>query len=360
MKAAVVSLGSVSSKWTVEAMQNYFDEVDHINIKYLEINFSGKKAEILYKGKPLGNYECVFVKGSFRYANLLKSLTLLLMGNGTYLPIGDRAFTVAHDKLLTQLELQRNNIPMPTTYMASTVEAARSILQRLNYPIIMKFPQGTQGKGVLFAESFASASSILDALSTLRQPFIIQEYLETDGTDVRAFVVGDKVVASFKRKATVKEKRANMHTGASGQAIELDDETKRMAIRAAKASEAEICGVDILLSHKGPVVIEINISPSLQGITKYSGINVADKIAKFLYENTIQRKSQEHGQNAKKILTEEIEQVDKEQSLITTLDFRGSRVLLPEVITKIGKLKDDEDYEFTAKKGEIKIKKFDI
>ena len=358
MKAAVVSLGSTSSKWTVEAMKKYFTHVDHINIKYIEINFSGKKAEILYEGKPLEKYDCIFVKGSFRYANLLKSLTILI-GEETFMPIGDRAFTIAHDKLLTQLELQRKNIAMPTTYMASTVEAARTILEKLNYPIIMKFPQGTQGKGVLFAESFASASSILDALSSLRQPFIIQEYIETGGTDIRAFVVGDQVVAAFQRKANLKEKRANIHAGASGDMLLLDDETKRMAVRAAKSIEAGICGVDILMSHKGPVVIEINISPGLQGITKYSGIDIADKIAKYLFEQTKSKHSKTQVKAADKILSE-LEQVDKEQSLITNLDFRGSRVLLPEFITKLADFKEGDDYKFIAKKDQVTLKKFNM
>ncbi|MCA9478244.1 MAG: RimK family alpha-L-glutamate ligase [Nanoarchaeota archaeon] len=358
MKAAVLSQGSLSSKWTIDAMKEYFDEVDDLNIKHMEINFSGNKAQILYKGEPLPRYDCIFSKGSFRYANLLKTFTILINGD-SYMPIGPDAFTIAHDKLLTQLELQKANIPMPTTYMASTIGAARTILERLHYPIIMKFPQGTQGKGVLFAESFASASSILDALSYLRQPFLIQEYIETGGTDVRAFVVGDKVVAAYQRRASVKEKRANIHAGGQGEMIDLDDATIRLAIKAAKAVGASICGVDILIGHKGPVVIEINSSPGLQGVTKYTGVNVAQKIAKYLFDQTTKFKSEHHGKKAEKILST-IENVDKEQQLITSPDFRGSRILLPEVISRIASLKEDDDYEFTARKGEITIKKFKI
>ena len=363
MKAAIISLGSVSSKWTIESMKNHFDSVDNLNIKYIEITFSGEKAEILYKGEPLPDYDCIFAKGSFRYANVLKTLTVLL-GDTCYMPIQHHAFTIAHDKLLTQLELQKNNIPMPATYMASTIGAARSILERLNYPIVMKFPQGTQGKGVLFAESFASASSILDALSSLRQPFVIQEYVETGGTDVRAFVIGEKVVAAYERKATVKEKRANIHIGGTGEAIDLDDGTKRLAINAAKAIGTEVCGVDILMSHKGPLVIEINISPGLQGVTEYSGIDVAGKIGKYLYEKTREKYDKEHKETADEILSS-IDRVDQEEqqeegNLITTLDFRGSRVLLPEFITKAAQLKDNNNYEFSAKKGEVSIKEFKV
>jgi len=358
MNAAVISLGGESSRWTIEAMKKYFDEVDSLDIRYLEISFSGEKAQILYKGKPIRKYDCIYAKGSFRYANLMQSLTILIEGD-TYTPITDKAFTISHDKLLTQLELQRNNIPMPTTYMPSTIEAARNVLERLNYPIIMKFPQGTQGKGVLFAESFASASSILDALSSLRQPFIIQEYIETGGSDIRAFVIGDEVVASFQRKANIKEKRANTHAGGSGSPVKLSDDAKRIAVKAAKAVGAEICGVDILQSHRGPVVIEINIASSLRGVTKHSGIDVADKIAKYLFEKTKTKVLANRDISADKILNE-IEQVDKEQSIITTLDFRGSRVLLPEVISKIAKLKDEQDYEFNVTKDNVVIKKFNI
>lgn len=358
MKAAVISLNGTSSRWTVEAMKKYFEEVDALDIRYLEITFSGEQAEILYKGKKISNYDCIFAKGSFRYANLMQSLTILV-GDKTYFPISDRAFIISHDKLLTQLELQRNNVPMPTTYMASTIDAARNILERLNYPIILKFPRGTQGKGVLFAESYASASSILDALSSLRQPFIIQEYIETGGSDIRAFVIGDEVVAAFKRTANIKEKRSNLHAGGSGESVKLSDEVKRVAVKAAKAVGAEICGVDILLSHRGPVVLEINIAASLKGLTEHSGIDVADLIAKYLFEKTKKKFLADRDVSADKILNE-IEQIDKEQSLITSLDFRGSRVLLPEVITKVADLKDEQDYEFIAKKGDVRIKKFNL
>lgn len=357
MKAAIISLGSESSKWTAEAMKKYFDEVDVLDIRYIEISMSGKKAEILYKGEFMGAYDCVFAKGSFRYANLLKTLTLIINGDA-YMPISDRAFTFAHDKLLTQLEFQRTNIPMPTTYLASTITAARSILERLNYPVVMKFPQGTGGKGVLFAESFASASSILDALSSLRQPFIIQEFMETNGTDVRAFVIGDEVVASYKRKADKKEARSNIHAGGSGEQCELDDETKRIALKSAKALGAEICGVDILLTHKGPMVLELNLSPGLQGITQCTGIDVADKIAKYLFKQTKAKLGSSQKENADKVLSV-IDKADKkEESVITSVDFRGSRVLLPEIVSKIAKFKEDNDYEFVVKSGEIHIKKF--
>ncbi|MCF7866930.1 RimK family alpha-L-glutamate ligase [Candidatus Woesearchaeota archaeon] len=355
VKAAIISLGSTSSKWTYDAMVKYFDEVDMIQLKDIEINISGKKAEILYKGNPLEEYDCIFAKGSFRYAQVLRSLTTILEGK-CYMPIDPKAFTIAHDKLLTQLMLQQHSIPMPRTYISSTIEAAKEVLRNMNYPIIMKFPQGTQGKGVLFADSFASATTILDAVSSLNQSLIIQEYIETESSDIRVFVIGEKVVASMMRKGQADEKRSNTHQGGITESVELDEQTKEIAIKAAKATGAEICGVDILESIRGPLVIETNISPGLQGITKATKVDIAELIAKHLYKRTVEFLEAKDNKNKQNIMTE----VESEGSIITNLDYRGTRILLPEVVTKASRLKEDDQVEIKIKKGQIVIDKFEI
>src|SRR3989338_145847 len=200
MKAAIISLGSVSSQMTAEAMRKYFDSVDMIQLRDIEVNL-GKDGGVIYRGQELGYYDCVLVKGSFRYSYLLRSIAALLEKKIPYMPFPGVSFTLAHNKLLTHLVLQQQNIPMPRTYMSPSIESAKELLKKVAYPIVMKFPEGTQGKGVMFADSLSSAASLLDALGALNQPFIIQEYVETGGTDIRALVVGDKVIASMKRKA---------------------------------------------------------------------------------------------------------------------------------------------------------------
>lgn len=351
MKAAIVSQGSVSSKWTLEAMREYFDEVDEIDVKHLEISI-GDSAKILYKGEPIKKYDCIYAKGSFRYSQVLRSLTSILHKD-CYMPIVSDAFTIAHDKLLTQLIMQQHSIPMPKTYINSTIDSAKQLLSNLNYPIIMKFPQGTQGKGVMFADSFSSASSILDALSALKQSFIIQEFVDTGCTDLRAFVVGDRVVASMLRRGAKEEVRSNIHSGGVGEAVEIDEHTKHIAIKAAKSIGAEICGVDILQGFKGPVVIEANISPGLQGITSSTKVDVAKHIAKYLFEQTKIRKEIKGDLEKKEVMAD----INNESSLITTLDFRGSRILLPEMASSISKFKSDDQIEISAKKDEINLKK---
>ena len=358
MKAALISLGSKSSLMTIEEMKKYFELVDNISLKELEVNLGKGELEVLYKGKLLPKYDCVYAKGSFRYAPLLQSITSALF-NTCYMPIKPEAFTIGHDKLLTHLALQHYEIPMPKTYLASSPEAAKKILKKVNYPITLKFPHGTQGKGVMFADSFASASSMLDALETLKQPFIIQEFVETEGVDIRAIVVGDKVVASMKRKAVVGEKRANIHAGGKGEACILDAHTKKIAIDTAKSIGAEICAVDMLESVKGPQVIEANLSPGLQGITAATEINVADKIAKFLFEKTKEFTEKDKEKGEKKIFEDlGIPTTEKDvQQIVTNLDIRSSKILLPQVVNDIAKFNEKEDVVIKVFKGKIFIEK---
>lgn len=358
MKAALISLGSKSSKWTLEEMKEHFDSVEDINLKELEVSI-GKKAVVLYKGKPLPKFDCIYAKGSFRYAPLLQSITRTLY-SACYMPIKPGTFTVGHNKLLTHLALQQYKIPMPETYIAPSTDAAKKILERINYPIILKFPHGTQGKGVVFADSYPSASSVLDALESLRQPFIIQEHVETSGVDIRAIVVGDKVVASMKRKAVDGEKRANIHAGGKGEACILDSHTKKIAVDTAKAIGAEICGVDILESAKGPQVIEANLSPGLQGISSVTGINVASKIAKHLYEKTKTCAEQGKEKKASKIF-EDLGVLTAEnggQEIITNLDIRSNKILLPKVVNDLAKFHEKDDIVIKVSKGKVVLKKF--
>lgn len=357
MKAALISLGSESSKWTLESMNKYFDSVDDIDLKNIEVNLSSGKSIVLYNGKPLGKYNCIYAKGSFRYAQTLRAVTGIFYPT-TYMPIKAGAFTAGHDKLLTHLFLQQAKIPMPTTYLTSSPTAAKKILQKVNYPIIFKFPSGTGGKGVMYAESFAAASSLMDALESLRQPFLIQEYIETGGEDIRVIVVGDKVVAGMKRKAVLGEKRANIHAGGEGEAFLPDTHTKKIAVEAAKVIGADICAVDLLEGAKGPVVVELNLSPGLQGITKATGVPVADKIAQFLFEKTSAFSEKGTKKGAGEIMKEmDLEKGAKEQQIVTNLDFRGERILLPKLVTAMGRFNDKDEFFIKVKKGRIEIER---
>ena len=324
---------------------------------------NGKEMRTLYKGEPLPHYDCLYSRGSFRYASILQTLSSTLP-TSTYQPFSSNAFIIGHDKLLTHIVLQQHKIPMPQTYVVSSLDIAKNILSELIYPVVLKFPSGTHGKGVMFADSESSAVSLLDALHSLNQPFIIQEYIETEGVDVRALVVGGKVVACMRRKAESGENRANIHAGGKGEAYIPSPEIKQLAIAAAKAVNAEICAVDLLEKDKMGLVIEVNLSPGLQGITAATKINSADYIARHLFDSASKLHNQETVENTSKIMQElgiDVEQVsdNKEKSeVITSLDFRGNRILLPEAVSNTVGFDNKTDVTFSMKKGELIIKKF--
>jgi ribosomal protein S6--L-glutamate ligase len=359
MKAAVISLGSKSSIMVAEAMKKYFDEVDMIQLRDIEVNI-GKESGVFYQGEKLGHYDCVYLKGSFRYAHLLASVASMLEKQVSYMPIPATAFTVAHNKLLTHLNLQKRNISMPRTYVSPSVETAKELLKRVHYPIVMKFPEGTQGKGVMFADSLNSASSLLDALGVLNQPFIIQEYVETGGTDIRALVVGEKVVGAMRRKSKSEEKRANLHAGGKGESVQLRREEINAALDTAKALGVEICGVDILEGTLGPMVIEANVSPGLQGIQEVSTINIADEIAKFLHRKTDDIVNSHKKQEVSEVMKEISISNGTSQEIITPLTFRGDRIILPDIANKIAQFSDRGEYTVKVKKGKIEIEEFKL
>src|SRR3989338_8386209 len=356
MKAALISLGSRSSQMTLEAMKPHFEQVDAISLKQIEVSLGDKgKRRVLYEGNPLPEYDCIYAKGSFRYAQLLRSITEILR-EASFMPIAPEAFTVGHDKILTHLALQQYNIPMPATYLISSAKAGKKLLTEVHYPLIMKFPHGTQGIGVMVADSYGSASSMLDALIALRQPFLIQEYIDTGGGDVGAFVVGSEVVASVKRIASRGEVRANVHAGGVGKPYSLDTHQKRVAIDSAKALGAEICAVDMLEGPKGPLVIESNVSPGLQGITATTNIDIAEKIAAYLAKRAQQFQNKLTGQQTLEIV-EGLGSEQYAQQIIVHPNFRADRILLPKIVTDITHFTETDELVLKIEKGRITIEK---
>ncbi len=356
MRAALFSMGSESSKRIIAAMQKEFDEVDHIDIRNVEMRIGKGKPVVLVEGKELKQtYDCVYLKSSFRYAQMQQALADFFDGKA-YIPIKPWAYNVVNDKMLTHLALEKAGVPTPETYLTPTVGAAKALLKTINFPIILKIPGGTHGKGVMFAESQASAAGILDTLEGLKQAVIMQEYVDTDGQDIRAIVVGDKVVGSMVRKASGGEKRANIHAGGTAEAIVLDSHTKKVAINTAKALGADICAVDILESVKGPLVLEANLSPGLQGIMQATQRDIPKDFAIFLKQKTIEFRNAKVGQETAGDIVEEV-QGNGAQQIISKLDFRGERILLSKIVSKFSKFTEDHEAVIKVKAGKIEIEK---
>ena len=355
MKLGVITLGGPGARMIIEKARKYFDEVEEINIKKLTTRVSTNGTEVFYEDKLLKGFDCLYMRGSWRYEQLLYTVSYLLQGK-VYLPLYHSVFPTCHNKLLTLLRLQKDGVAVPETYFCSNAEEARNVLERVNYPIILKTPAGTQGKGVMFADSISSAKSLLDALEAFNQPYLIQEYIDTGATDIRAFVVGDKVIAAMKRKAASNELRANIHAGGTGMAFELDYDTEQLAIKAAKSIKAEICGVDILQGSKA-VVLEVNSSPGLAGVMEASGVPVDDLVAKYLYENTkkwVEGRRKEgvddimKGLEPKKVLA---------KNILTNVEIKSGRIKLPEVVTRLAGFNNGDEVVIDIDRQSVAIRK---
>jgi predicted ATP-grasp superfamily ATP-dependent carboligase len=224
----------------------------------------------------------------------------------------------------------------------------------MNYPVIIKLPRGTQGKGVMFAESFASASSTLDALDSMNKVYLLQEYIETGGKDLRVLVVGNQIVGTMQREAQKDEKRANIHAGGCGVSKRITPEIEDICLKTAKILGTEVVGIDILEGRK-PYVIEANLSPGLQGITAVTKINIAQKIAKYLYEKGCSFKEKYTNESVSNMIDEISLNKHIENVIVSNLTMRGKKIILPDFVTNITKFNDSKEVTFKIAKGKVEI-----
>lgn len=206
---------------------------------------------------------------------------------GVYTINGSIAITRSRDKLRAHQVLSQKAIETPITGFAFSPKNTDSLIARVGgVPLVIKLLEGTQGKGVILAETQKTAQSIIEAFSGLNAFFLIQEFIqEAGGKDVRCFVVGDKVVGSMTRLAQQGEFRSNLHLGGSIEETRLSVKERKIAVAAAKAMGLRMAGVDIIRSHRGPLVLEINSSPGLTGIEKATGKDIAGTIIEYIEKN---------------------------------------------------------------------------
>jgi len=194
------------------------------------------------------------------------------------------AITRSRDKLRAHQLLARKGIGQPITSYANSAKATNSLIDSVGgAPLIVKLTQSTQGNGVLLAETKKAAEALINAFRGIGTDFLVQEFIkEAGGSDIRCFVVGEKVIASMQRKAAKGEYRSNLHRGGSAEVVKLNTAERRLAVNAARVMGLDLAGVDILRSAHGPLVIEVNSSPGLEGIENASGIDVAGKIIDYI------------------------------------------------------------------------------
>ena len=207
------------------------------------------------------------------------------------------AIARARDKLRSLQLLSRKNIGIPATAFANCPDDINGLLREVGgTPCVIKLLEGTQGIGVVLAETKKAAESVIQAFMGLGANILVQEFIkEAGGSDVRCFVVGGKVIAAMQRTAPPGEFRSNLHRGGTAQLAKLTTAERRTAVNAAKAMGLNVCGVDLLRSERGPLVMEVNSSPGLEGIEKATGKDIAGLIIKFIEENASPKKVKTRG-----------------------------------------------------------------
>ena len=216
-------------------------------------------------------------------------------------PVLNTAIAIARsrDKLRAMQLLTKKHIDMPTTVCARTPDAVPVALGLIGTPAIVKLQQGTQGIGTMIAETPQAVGSLLETLWAMGQDIILQEYIaESRGRDLRAIVVGSRVVAAMRRQAKSGEFRSNLHRGGLGVRVRLDPRYAQAAVAAVKVMGLDVAGVDMLESREGPKILEINSSPGLEGIERTSGIDVAGAIIRYAERVLLRRKKRGRGRDA--------------------------------------------------------------
>ncbi len=245
-----------------------------------------KSPRILYNGTYLKDIDAVIprIGASITTYGLAVVNHFEMMGVPVVNP--SAAIGRSRDKLRSMQLLSRMDVDIPRTFICREREDLEHALEYVGgFPVILKLQQGTQGVGVMIADSYSSAESILDTFYSMGHSILIQQFVkESKGKDVRALVCGDKVVAAMKREAKVGEFRSNIHRGGVGTPVELNAEDAAVCIEAAQAMGLHIAGVDFLDSHEGPKIIEVNSSPGFEGLEKATGMDIAGKMIDYTIE----------------------------------------------------------------------------
>lgn len=290
MKIAILSNGNAnySTKRLVEEAEARGHKVKVIKYKNCFLAISEKRPMVWYKGKEVMGYDAIIPRISNNMTRYGTAIVRQFEMQGIWTASSSLAIVRARDKLRSAQILAKAGVDMPKTLISKNTADIDHLIDAMGLPIIIKLATGTHGNGVVLAETKKVARSALQALYLTNEDgtnILVQEFIkESAGTDIRAFVVANQVVASYQRKSLDDEFRSNLHRGGEGTPIKLTDEERKTAIKAAHAMGLKIAGVDIMRSSRGPLVLEVNASPGF-GIEKITGRNVAGKIIDYVEQN---------------------------------------------------------------------------
>jgi ribosomal protein S6--L-glutamate ligase len=286
-----------STRRLVEAAEARDHEVHVIDTMRCYMNITSMKPEVHYKGENLTGFDAVIPRigasVTFYGTAVLRQFEMM-----NVYPLNESvAISRSRDKLRALQLLSRKGIGLPVTGFAHRPDDVDDLIKMVGgAPLVIKLLEGTQGIGVVLAETKGAAESVIEAFMGLQANILVQEFIkEAGGADIRCFVVGGKVVASMKRQGKEGEFRSNLHRGGSANLIRITPEERSTAVRAAQTMGLNVCGVDLLRSNHGPVVMEVNSSPGLGGIEAATGKDVAGLIIDFIEKNAKLGKTKTRG-----------------------------------------------------------------
>ena len=289
MKIALLTRNAklYSHKRIIEAATSRGHEIMPLDYLKCYMNITSRRPELRYQGELLTGFEAVIprIAASHTFYGLAVLRQFEMMG---VFPLNESvAIGRSRDKLRSLQLLARDGIGLPVTAFTNDAGRTDEIIKIVGgAPVVIKLLEGTQGIGVVLGETHKSAKSVIEAFHGAEIAILVQEYVkEASGCDVRVFVVGGKVVAAMQRTGAQGEFRSNLHRGGHAESIKISPEERKTAILAAKSMGLNVCGVDLLRADEGPVVMEVNSSPGLEGIEQSTKVDVASKIIEFLERN---------------------------------------------------------------------------
>ncbi|MGC1198403.1 MAG: 30S ribosomal protein S6--L-glutamate ligase [Geitlerinemataceae cyanobacterium] len=286
MKIAILSRDSslYSTKRLKEAGEERGHEIKIIDHLRCYMNITAHRPSIMYQGKLLEDVDAVIPRigasNTFYGTAVVRQFEMM----GVFTANESQAISRSRDKLRCLQILAKEGIGLPVTGFAHSTQDIEGVINIVGgAPLVIKLLEGTQGIGVVLAETYQAAKSVIEAFRGLNANILVQEFIkEAQGADLRCFVFDDKVVAAMKRQGAPGEFRSNLHRGGNAEKIKLTPEERSTAVRAAKAMGLKVAGVDLLRSNHGPVVMEVNSSPGLEGIESATGVDMAAKVMDFL------------------------------------------------------------------------------
>jgi len=286
-----------STRRLMEAGRKRGHEMHMVDYSRCYMNITSHRPKVIYQGEALLGFDAVIPRIGASYTFYGTAVVRQFEMMGVFPANESQAISRARDKLRSLQLLARDGIGLPVTGFAHSTRDTEGLIKLVGgAPLVIKLLEGTQGIGVVLTETDTAAASVIEAFRGLEANILVQEFIrEAEGSDIRAFVVGGRVIAAMKRQGAKGEFRSNIHRGGKATALKITPEERSTAVRSAKVMGLNIAGVDLLRSNHGPVVLEVNSSPGLEGIEKATGKDIADEIIAFLEKNAVPGRTRDRG-----------------------------------------------------------------